>query len=278
MNGGTISVPPERDPTVKPLVLFGAELRKHRKRADLSQRLLAKITQFSPSLVGFIERGERTPSRNFAQRCDDALEAGGELVNLWAHLTRAASPQWFRGWLDIEQEAHTLHSWEPLVVPGLLQTDEYAREVIRGEPGITDEQLEKAVEARMERQAILSLPTRPMLWVVLDEGVLHRPIGGKDVMRHQLERLLKAVESPRVSIQIIPLMLGSTTGVSGGFIIAQLPGGADTVYIESATHGHVSNRLEDVESIRARYDTIRAAAHSQYVSVEMIREAEKAWT
>ncbi|MFG1874596.1 helix-turn-helix transcriptional regulator [Sphaerisporangium sp. NPDC049003] len=270
-------VPPDPDPTVKPLVFLGAEMRKRRIRANLTQDRLARTIQFSQSLVGFIERGERTPSQNFMQRYDDALNAGGELVRLWAHLTRGASPRWFRNWLEVEHEAHTLHSWEPLVVPGLLQTDAYARVVIRGEPGLTEEQVETAVQARMERQKILTQSTPPMLWVVLDEGVLHRPIGGNKTMHRQLERLLEADESPRVSIQIVPLTLGATTGTSGGFIIAQLPGDGDTVYIESATHGHVTNRLEDVEAIRARYDKIRADAHPQHVSIQLIREAQTSW-
>ncbi|MER7129288.1 helix-turn-helix domain-containing protein [Streptosporangium saharense] len=266
------------DQAKKPLALFGVELRERRENAGVTQEQLAETTQFSRSLLGFIERGQRTPSRNFAQRCDDALDARGELVHLWTQLTRAASPRWFREWLDVEQEAHTLHTWQPLVVPGLLQTESYARAVIRGEPGITEEQVDKAVEARMERQKIFSRLSPPMLWVVLDEGVLHRPIGGKDVLRHQLERLREMAESPRIGIQIVPLALGMTTGTSGGFVIAQLPGSADTVYIESANHGQVTNRPEDVEAIRARYDTIRAYAHPQHVSIALIREAEKAWT
>jgi DNA-binding XRE family transcriptional regulator len=253
-------------------------MRKHRKRADMTQDRQAGIIQFSQSLIGFIERGERTPSHNFMQRYDDALGAGGELVRLWAHLTRGASPRWFRDWLDVENEAHTLHSWEPLVVPGLLQTEDYARAVIRGEPGITDEQVHAAVQARMKRQTILTRSNRPILRVVLDEGVLHRPIGGRDIMSQQLQHLLDAAESHKVSIQVVPLALGATTGVSGGFIIAQLRGGADTVYIESATHGHVTNRVEDVEAIRARYDQIRAEAHPQHVSIELIREAQGSWT
>ncbi|MBB2913945.1 transcriptional regulator with XRE-family HTH domain [Streptosporangium becharense] len=273
-----MSMSPGSDRTMKPLTVFGAEVRKYRKMAGLSQDRLAEIIQFSQSLIGFIERGERTPSHNFAQRCDDALQAGGELVHLWAQVTRAASPRWFRGWLDIEQEAHTLHTWQPLVVPGLLQTEEYARVVIRGEPGISDEQVERAVSARMERQKILARNAPPMLRVVLDEGVLHRPIGGKEIMRRQLKHLIETLESPRVGIQIVPLVLGATTGTSGGFTIAQLPGGGDTVYIESANCGQVTSRSEDVEAICTRYDTIRADAHPQHVSVELIREAEKSWT
>jgi transcriptional regulator with XRE-family HTH domain len=270
--------PSELHPTASPLAFFGAELRKSRQKAGLSQERLAERINFSTSLIGFIERAQRFPSRDFVERCDEAIGLSGELLRLWPLLTREASPPWFHGWLDVEQEAQSLRTWQPLVVPGLLQTEEYARAVVRGEPCITEDQIEKKVEARIERQAILARSTPPVLWVVLDEVVLLRPIGGKDVMRRQLERLLEAVESPRISIQVVPLMLGATTGVSGGFVIAQLSGGADTVYIESATHGHVTSRAEDVEAIHNRYDTIRTEAHPQHLSIDLIREATKTWT
>lgn len=273
-----MSASSEFDPTMKPLVFFGAEICRRRKAANLTQECLAEITQFSRSLLGFIERGERTPSRNFAQRCDDALKAGGELVRLWEHATRDASPRWFRGWLDVEQEARALHTWQPLVVPGLLQTEEYARAVIRGEPGISERQVERAVAARMERQEIFTCADPPLFRAVLDEGVLHRPIGGREVMRRQLEHLVAAVESPRIGVQIVPLELGMTTGILGGFVIAQLPGSSDTVYIDSATNGHVTNRLEDVEVIQSRYDALRAEAQPRHASIALIREAEKLWT
>ncbi|MET8162427.1 helix-turn-helix transcriptional regulator [Sphaerisporangium sp. NPDC005289] len=258
--------------------MFGDELRDRRMQANITQQQLAELTQFSRSLLAFVERGERTPSRNLAQRCDDALKADGELVRLWTKLTRDASPQWFRGWLETEQEAHTLHTWQPLVVPGLLQTEDYARTIIRGEAGITLAQVEKAVHARMERQQIFNRAAPPMLWVVIDEGVLHRPVGGKEVMRKQIRRLLEAAESPYIGVQVVPTALGVTTGLLGGFVIAQIPDAADTVYIESATHGHVSNRAEDVRVIQSSYDTVRAEAQPQPVSIELIREAEKLWT
>lgn len=273
-----MSTPPTPDPPIKPLTLLGAEMRKHRIRANITQVRLAATIQFSQSLIGFIERGERNASHNFMQRYDDAVGADGELVRLWADLTRGASPRWFRNWLDIEQEAHTLHAWEPLYMPGLLQTAEYATLVIRGEPGISDAQVEKAISTRMKRQTIFQRSNPPMFRVILDEGVLHRPIGGKSVMQRQLERLANASESSRIGIQIIPLSLGITTGLLGGFAIAQISGSSDRVYIESATNGHVSDHPEDVEAIHRRYDALRAAAHPQHVSSDLIREAEKLWT
>ncbi|WP_204018850.1 helix-turn-helix domain-containing protein [Sphaerimonospora thailandensis] len=252
--------------------------RQSQKNVGWSQEQLADRIRFSPSLVGFIERAQRPPSRDFVERCDEALGANGELLRLWPLISREASPRWFREWLDIEQEAHTLRTWQPLLVPGLLQTEEYARAVLRGEPGVTDEQAEKAVQARLERQIILSRSNPPMFWVVLDEGVLHRPIGGRDVMRRQLERLSEMAESPRIAVQVVPLALGATTGLLGGFVIAQLSGSPDTVYLESAGDGQVTDRSENVEALHVRYDAIRAEAHPQHVSIELIRKAAKTWT
>ncbi|MFD2357087.1 Scr1 family TA system antitoxin-like transcriptional regulator [Nonomuraea ferruginea] len=126
------------------------------KNAGLSQEQLAEIIRFSPSLVGFIERAQRTPSKDLVQRCDEAVGAKGELLRLWPLISREASPRWFREWLDIEQEAQSLRTWQPLLIPGLLQTEDYARAMLRGEPGVTEEQVEKSVQARLERQIIWS--------------------------------------------------------------------------------------------------------------------------
>ncbi|GII96869.1 transcriptional regulator [Sinosporangium siamense] len=270
--------PIELDPSTSLLAFFGAELRKHRLRAGLSQEQLAERIAFSPSLVGFIERAQRTPSEDFVIRCDEALGLSGVLHRLWPLISRASSPPWFREWLEVEEKAHTLRTWQPLVVPGLLQTEDYARAVIRGEPGLPEEQVERAVTARLERQKILSRTNPPMLWVVLDEGVLHRPIGGRAVMRRALEHLDEVAGAPRVAIQVVPLAIGATTGIAGGFVIAQLPESTDVVYLESAGQPQVSDRSADVEAVHARYDAIRAEAHPVHVSLSMVREAVRAWS
>ena len=163
-----MSKDPKLNPKNEKWVLFGGEFRKYRKKAKMTQGELAEVTQSSRSLLSFTERGERNPSHNLARRCDDALGANGGLIRCWTHITHAASPRWFRDWLEVEPAAHTLHTWQPLVVPGLLQTEEYARAVLRGKPGVTDSEVEELVAARMERQAIFSRAAPPMLRVVLD--------------------------------------------------------------------------------------------------------------
>ncbi|WP_189249452.1 DUF5753 domain-containing protein [Streptosporangium pseudovulgare] len=153
-----------------------------------------------------------------------------------------------------------------------------ARAVIRGEPGISDEQVEKAVAARMERQQIFNREKPPLFRAIIDEGVLHRLIGGRKAMRRQLQAILEAVESPRIGVQIIPLTLGVTTGILGGFVIAQLPEDSDAAYIESTTNGHVTSCPEDVDAVRSRYDILRAEAQPRHVSLTLIREAERLWS
>ncbi|MFF5246329.1 Scr1 family TA system antitoxin-like transcriptional regulator [Streptosporangium sp. NPDC000095] len=271
--------PKELDPNAGPLALFGYELRKYRESLGWSQDQLADRIRFSTSMVGQVERAVRKPPRVFVERCETALGLSGELLTHWPILTRETSPRWFRSWLEVEAEAEVIRTWEPLVLPGLLQTEEYARAVIRGKPGATDDHVAKALDIRMGRKKIFQRTNQPMYWVVIDESVLRRPIGGSDVMRRQLAYLLEAIKSPRISIQVVPFGLGATTGLSGGFAVAQIRGARDTAYLESAGAGHVTDRPEEVEEIILRYEVIRGDAHSKSVSIELIREVMvEAWT
>lgn len=271
--------PKELNPDAGPLALFGYELRRHREVAGLSQDQLARRMRFSASLIGQIERATRRPSRVFIERCEEALGLNGELLHHWPGLTREAAPRWFRTWLEVESEAHTIRAWEPLLFPGLLQTEDYARAVISGKPGATPDQVEESLAVRVARQKVFQRTEPLMYWAVIDECVLRRPIGGREVMRRQLEHLLEMLESPRISIQIVPFDLGATTGLSGAFAIAQLRRGPDTAYLESAGAGHVTDRPEEVQAVNLRYETIRGDAHSQHASTKIIKEMMvKLWT
>ncbi|MFI9560278.1 helix-turn-helix domain-containing protein [Nonomuraea endophytica] len=259
-------------PSVSPLILFGSELRRLRTERGYTIDQLAEAIAFSPSLVGSVERAARRPGRDFAERCEETLALSGELLRLLPLITKEASPKWFRPWTKIEEEALTLRTWEPLLIPGLLQTERYARAVLKGKPGVSADELEQAVDARLQRQAIFDKPDPPMFSAILDEGVLHRPIGGPSVMREQLEHLLKMTTHFRVTIQIVPLTLGVTTGLLGGFIVAHMPNAQDAVYFESSANGHVTDRTEDLRAVNVRYDTIRAWAHPLHVTEDLIRE------
>ncbi|MER5421787.1 helix-turn-helix domain-containing protein [Streptosporangium roseum] len=274
-------MPKESDlyPSESPTALFGFELRRHRKVKGWSQIQLSKKIPYSVGTISMIETASRPPSEEFARYCDEALEADGALIRLWPMVSHTAAPIWFRPWLDVEATAEALRSWEPLVVPGLLQTEDYARAVLSGDIGVTPEQVEEQVTARMERQNILKRLQPPLLWVVIDEAVLHRPIGSPAVMAAQITHLLEAGQAPRITIQVLPLKAYSTTGLAGGFAIAQTQGVFDTAYVESAgVMSRVTERPEDVSVLAYRYDGIRSEALSQRESLELIKETLQRWT
>ncbi|WP_275956498.1 helix-turn-helix domain-containing protein [Nonomuraea sediminis] len=263
------------EPGSSPLAFFGSELREHRVRAGLSQEQLAERLSYSLSLVCAVELANRTPSRDFAERADQVLDTRGALTRLWPLVRQAAYPAWFRPWLEIEQTARTLQTWQPLLVPGLLQTEDYAREVLRKEPAATAEQAEEAVAARMTRQAILQRSDPPMYWVVLDEWVLHRPVGSADTMRGQIRALRESAELPNITIQVVPRSSPALAGLTGAFVIARIPGEPDLVYLESAREGYVSDRPADIESIVQRYDVIRSLALPVNASLDLLSTVEE---
>ncbi|MET8138769.1 helix-turn-helix transcriptional regulator [Sphaerisporangium sp. NPDC005288] len=268
----------ELNPSESPTALFGFELRRHRKDRGWSQIRLARAIPYSVGTISMIETARRSPSEDFARRCDEALQAEGALMRLWPMVSRPTAPPWFRPWLDVETTAESLRTWEPLLVPGLLQTKSYAQAMLSGEPGVSPEEVEEHLSARMERQAILGRPKPPMLWVVLDEGVLHRHIGSPAVMAEQLTYLLEAGQSPRIVIQVLPFRAYSTTGLLGGFAIAQAQGTPDTAYVEAASNAQVTDWTETVRTLAFRYEGIRSEALSQRDSLELIKETVRRWT
>ena len=214
-----------RDSQVSALALFSSELRQARMRAGLTQDQLAEKIAYSPSLVAHVETGSRAPSLDFAGRADEALHTGGLFTRLQPFVRREAYPAWFRDWVEIEREAASLRWFEPLVMPGLLQTEAYARAVLAAaHPACADGEIERLVTARMDRQAILTQEGPPLLWVILDEYVLTRPVGGAKVMREQIDRLIVAARQPRIVLQVVPSGAGAHPGLAGRFAIAGFDG------------------------------------------------------
>ncbi|GAA4204729.1 helix-turn-helix transcriptional regulator [Streptosporangium oxazolinicum] len=276
-----MNVPLEPDPYVSPRIQFGTELRKFRLLAGFTQQKLCIPLHVSVSHLSMIENGHRAPTVELARGADHLLNTGSALTALLDRLNRAATqlPLWFRPWLEFEREAEALRMWEPLMVPGLLQTEDYARAILSREPGVDDEQIEESVTARMDRQNILKRSMPPMLWIVLDEGVLHRPIASPEVMRGQFEHLLEAGENLRVSLQILPYKAHSVVGLLGGFVVAEMSRSAAPVaYIDSqSTEDRVTDRPEEVKGLAFRHDVIRADALSRHDSLGMIKETIRGW-
>ncbi|MFB9246604.1 Scr1 family TA system antitoxin-like transcriptional regulator [Sphaerisporangium melleum] len=259
---------------------FGAEVRRHRLAANLTQKELAGRILFSASMVGMVERAARKPERDFAVRCDQVFGLDCVLSELWllADRWKDAAPRWFRSGLEAEQEATAVRAWDPLLVFGLMQTEAYARHVLMGEPGVTREVLEQRLATRLQRKSVFSKPEPPRVWCILDEGVLHRPIGGPEVMSGQLAHLLEMAVRRQVSIQILPYGAGSTCGLMSAFVISELAGHWTTVWAESSIKGEVTDDPETVRSITERYDALRVEALPQHMSLKLIEREMRRWT
>lgn len=260
------------------LELFAGELRRLRADAGLSQEALGERVNYSASLVAAVEQCRRAPREEFAQRCDEALGAGGLLVRIREALIRESLMPWFREWVTIEQEATALRSFEPLVVPGLLQTEAYARALYEGAAQLVGEEIEQPLAARLARQAVLDRPGPPQFVVVLDHAVLERPVGGPKVMQEQLRHLVEVGRRPRVHLHLVPREVGAYPGLNGAFVLATPPDGDDVGYLDNQLHGTIVERTVDVNSLRQIWESVRAEAMPHGATMAAISEAAEQWT
>jgi transcriptional regulator with XRE-family HTH domain len=250
------------------LVKLATAIRRHRKLAGLTQAQLAATIPCSDKTISANETGRERPSREMVIAIEKALALSqGALVDLYELLDIESLPGWMRDWLEEERRATSLRSFELAIIPGLLQTDEYAYSLLNGN--------EAAVQARMERQSILTGDSPPTLRVVLDEAVLYRNRGGAQVMHNQLKHLVENV-SERLTVQIIPSDV--SPGLSGAFTIG-IVDGRRVAYVETAVRGIVTSSNEDLDCLEDAWEAIRTYALSQQESLDFIRRtAEEKWT
>ena len=264
--------------------MFGAMLRHYRTRAGLSQEQLGARVYLSSDMIGKIEQGQRTPTGQFVDACEALPELGinGALrvlrEQLRDQLRHGPYPGWFDRWPQAEATARTLRWFELVNVPGLLQTEDYARAMLRTQVMATDDEVEDMVAARLARQAVLARARPPMLWVIVDEGVLRRPVGGRWVMKDQLRRLADAARRPSVVFQVIPLSVGAHQGMSGSFVIAEFEHAPHLAYQDTAARGQIIEDADDVEAIGVMWDTLKSEALPRGTSLELLEEVAKSWT
>lgn len=267
------------DPRLTPAQRFGRELARMRKSAGLSQVALSKHLGCSASLIAHIEIAARNPTADFAKRCDAFFGTEDRFARLQRDIASPVTgPSWYLRWsTEIEPRARVLRSWDPLLIPGLLQTEGYARALFSGGLAKSAEKVEAKVITRMRRQVILEGDDPPTLWVLLDEGVLHRRIGAPEVMCDQLEHLLCMSERPNITVQIVPQETQCTVGYSSGFILAELPDSPTVVSVESLERGVVSADHDFVCHVWDRYDKLRSEACRAPESLGIIKKARDHW-
>lgn len=248
---------------------FGFELRRARDAAGLSREDFGKLVNYAPSTIGAFETGERFPNPRLAKAADEHLGTGDRFTEMYVRLlTGELYEEGFRPWTEIEREATSLWIYELAFMPGLLQTEEYARALMKDDT---------KVASRLARQEVLTRddPPPPSLVVLIYEQILRTIVGDEDVMRKQLEHLIEAAQQH--VIQVIPYNATTYLHLDGPFVIASVEG-HDLVFVETPVRGFVADGAEVTSSLKRRWDVIRAQALSVPQSIHLIQEVMGQWS
>jgi transcriptional regulator with XRE-family HTH domain len=257
-------------------------VRFYREKAELSRAELARRVCKSVSLVQAIELGQRAATPEVTGDLEAALHTGGALRQLRDAMGNGLGyqvfPAWFQDWAMKEAQAATLRWYEPLIVPGLLQTKDYARAIFSTRFRVTADEIEERVAARMKRQETLTQPNPPALWVILDQWVLRRQVGGRHVMCEQVNRLVAMAREPHVVVEVIPADAGAHEGLTGGFAIADFEALPSVGYQEGALRGQPVDDPKDVASLDLTWDMLRGQTLPRGASLALLEEAAKSWS
>ncbi|MEQ4299931.1 DUF5753 domain-containing protein [Plantactinospora sp. B6F1] len=198
---------------------------------------------------------------------------GRDVAELWPDVLKRRDPVWFRPWADTEHEAVSLRWYEPAWVPGVFQTEAYARATLAGEM-LTAEDVDRLVAARLRRQAILTRERPPLLVTVLDEAVIQRLCASPPrLCAEQLERMIELAALPNVELHVVPASTGLYPGLGGQFIIAELSDGVRAGYADSQVAAHIVEGVEDVATLAGRWERIRSFALPSSASLALIKKA-----
>ncbi|GAB3147888.1 helix-turn-helix transcriptional regulator [Micromonospora sonneratiae] len=257
------------------------ELRHARQRAELTQEEQGRRMGYSSSLVAAVEAGTRRPPHGYLPKADEALGTGGLLARLAEQLQAAANlpPLWVQDWVVHEQAARMLRWFELALVPGLLQVEGYARAIFGVNPRVSAEQREARVARRLARQGVLTSDDPPYLWVVLDDNVLRRGVGGRKVMHDQVLHLANlATNAPRVKIQIVPPGIEEYPGLEGPLVIATSSHGDDVAFLDNRRKGEFTDHPDDLLAARNDWESIVGEALTPAQSIEHLLGAAETWT
>jgi transcriptional regulator with XRE-family HTH domain len=268
---------------------LGAELRALRARAGLTSGEAARLVGWHQSKVSRIETGTSGTKpadvrllldaygvfdpqlRELMLALAGSVESGGR--DHWVHAYRGVLPPAYRDFISLESQASAMRTLETTVVPGLLQTPEYARAVTRAAmEGVDEDQLDTLVEVRLARQDVLRAQPPLELNAVLDEAVLRREVGGPEVMARQLDRLVEAAQLPQVRLQVLPFSAGAHIGVTGSFVIFSFSSTSDldVVVLDHLTSSLYLERKEDLQAYTEAFNALRAYALSPEDTLEYI--------
>jgi transcriptional regulator with XRE-family HTH domain len=284
---GEMDLAARRQPPTVRLRRLAGELRALRTAAGLTRDDVSEATGMNSATLYRIETAKVRPQRRTLMALLDKYGVTDEVkrADLIALSKNANEPIWLRAFEDnltevygayiaLESEARSVRNYESLLVPGLLQTEEYAREITRAAlPLASADEIERRVKVRMERKGVLHKKTPLQMWAIMDEATICRRVGGADVMAEQLEALITAAAARHVVVQVIPYELGAHAGMGGSFVVMDFPDPADSplVYAESAASDMFLERTSDVQRYSDTFEHLRAAALNPSASLDLIQ-------
>lgn len=253
--------------------VFGRQLKCCRLRAGLERPEFASMVGYSVSTIAAYEQGRRIPPPRLIDQADEVLDAGGVLLEMKEEVARAQYPAFFRDAARLEAEAVELHVYANQAVPGLLQTDEYARAVFAMmRPPLDEDAIAQRVAARLARQEVFAKRPAPLMSFVIDESVLRRPIGGRGVLRGQMEQILLAGQRCTVEIQVMPLDSEENAGLAGPFTLLETVEGQRIAYVEVQNVSHVHIERRSVKGLEVKYGILRAQALTPQASLNYVEK------
>ncbi|MFJ2646187.1 helix-turn-helix domain-containing protein [Streptomyces sp. NPDC087420] len=257
--------------------LFGSEMRRLREQAGMSLESLAGVVRYAKSSLARYETADAMIPPDLAERLDAAFGTDGLFVKLYGLARNEIHPDQFRRLMELERRARLIQQYTGQLVPGLVQTEAYARALFEiHNPKARQDEIEELVTARMSRQALLLADPAPDLFLILDEAVLRRSFGGPAVMRAQLARLLDLTLTPTSVVQVLPFEHGGHALAGGSLRLMTLDNGAQVAYEESIATGTL---MEDPAAVTPRlrsYDLLRACALSPKDTAAFIRSTMEA--
>ncbi|MFK0253158.1 helix-turn-helix domain-containing protein [Streptomyces sp. NPDC090445] len=255
------------------IATVGRQLKMWREAAGLDAMQFAKRMGYGPNLIYKIERGTRIPRPEFLDKADEVLEAGGKIAAMKVDIERARYPKKVRDLAKLESQAVEIGAYDNVVVPGLLQTAEYARALYAlRRPAYSADEIERLVSARLARQEVICRDSPPLLTVVQEEAVLRRPVGGKMVLRGQLEHLLEVGRSRNVEIQVMPTAVEEHSGLAASFKVMRLADGTTVGHSEVQLASRLITEPREVQVLDMRYGMIRAQALTPRESLTFIEK------
>ncbi|WP_444949217.1 helix-turn-helix domain-containing protein [Micromonospora ureilytica] len=237
---------------------------------------LAETVGVDPKTVGRWLTKDHIPHPRHRLAAAEALHK--DVSDIWPDTSRRRDPIWFRPWQEIEREAVSLRWFESTVLPGLLQTEAYARAVLGGAGLIPRGEIDRHLTVRLGRQGVLKRDDPPQFTAVVDEAVIRRPVGGPSTMREQLLAVAAACVEPHIRVHVVPSTVGAYAGLNGPFVIAHSHDHRVAGYLDNQLQGQVASDPEDIAAMMAAWENVRGEALSHWQSVELIQEVAESWS